>query len=101
MKAEVDSVELCALLSSIVRAMVSDPDTVHVSSRPLPSGSTMIQIKVARERDKGKLIGKQGRTARSLRIIVQAIGKEQGHNYHLDIEGAIIDSTWGPQELEQ
>lgn len=98
MNAELDSVELCTLLSSLVRAMVGSPDAVHVSSRPSPDGSTMIQIKVAQGHDMGKLIGKQGRTAHSLRIIVQAIGKEQRQNYRLDIEELAIDSTTGSQE---
>jgi predicted RNA-binding protein YlqC (UPF0109 family) len=53
----------------------------------------MIQIKVAHGCDMGKLIGRQGRTARSLRIIVQAIGKEQGQDYQVDIDGAATDPT--------
>lgn len=85
-----DSVELCNLVALLVRGMVSDPDAVHVSARPSPSGSTMIQIKVAQGRDMGKLIGKQGRNARSLRIIVQTIGKEQGQDYEVDIDRADI-----------
>jgi predicted RNA-binding protein YlqC (UPF0109 family) len=95
MKPEADSVELCSLLSSIVRAIVSDPDAVRVSSSPSPSGSTIIQIKVSPGRDVAKLIGRQGRTARSLRIIVQVIGKERGRDYHLDIDETNIDSTLG------
>jgi predicted RNA-binding protein YlqC (UPF0109 family) len=51
----------------------------------------MIQIKVANGHDLGKLIGKQGRTARSLRIIAQAIGKERGQDYQVDIEGTTTD----------
>jgi predicted RNA-binding protein YlqC (UPF0109 family) len=57
--------------------MVTVPDAVHVSSRSLPNGSTMIQIKVPQGRDMGKLIGKQGRTAASLRIIVKAQDTER------------------------
>lgn len=71
--------------------MVSNPDDVHVSSRLSPSGSTIIQIKVVHTQDMGKLIGKQGRTARSLRVIFQAIAKEQGRHYQLDIDGVTTD----------
>jgi predicted RNA-binding protein YlqC (UPF0109 family) len=53
----------------------------------------MIEIKVANGHDLGKVIGKQGRTARSLRIIAQAIGKEKGQDYQIDIEGVTTDST--------
>lgn len=88
MKTQMDSVALCNLVALLVQGMVSDPDAVHVSSRPSPSGSTMIQIKVAQGRDVGKLIGKQGRNARSLRIIIQTIGKEQGQDYEVDIDRA-------------
>lgn len=98
MKTEVDSVELCALLSSLVRAMVSAPDAVRVSSRPSQDGSTMIQIRVAPGRDVGKVIGRQGRTAHSLRIIVQAIGKEQGQAYGVDIEEGAADPMPGSRE---
>jgi predicted RNA-binding protein YlqC (UPF0109 family) len=93
MKTQDDSIELCHILSLLVRAMVSDPDTVHLSSRHSPGGSTVIEIKVANRHDLGKLIGKQGRTARSLRIIAQAIGKEKGQDYRIDIEGTTTDST--------
>ncbi len=92
MKTEDDSIEFCHILSLLIRAMVSDPGAVHLSSRHSPGGSTMIEIKVAR-RDLGKLIGKQGRTARSLRIIAQAIGNEKGQDYRIDIEGTTTDST--------
>jgi predicted RNA-binding protein YlqC (UPF0109 family) len=98
MKTRDDSIELCNLLSLLVRAMVSASDTVSVTSSPSPCGPTMIQIKVAEGRDVGKIIGKQGRTAHSLRIIVQAIGKQQGQDYHIDIQGATIDLASPPQQ---
>lgn len=78
--------------------MVGAPDTVSVTASPSPSGLTMIQITVAEGRDVGKIIGKQGRTAHSLRIIVQAIGKEQGEDYHIDIQGVTIDLALAPQQ---
>jgi hypothetical protein len=91
MDAASQAVEVCALMSSLVRAMVSNPDAVQVSSKFSPSGSTIIQIKVVHTQDMGKLIGKQGRTVRSLRIIFQAIAKEQGRHYKLDIDGTTTD----------
>jgi len=93
MRTEDDSIQLCHILSLLIRAMVSDPDAVHLSSKRSPGGSTMIQIKVANGHDLGKVIGKQGRTARSLRIIAQAIGKEKGQDYQVDIGGTTADST--------
>jgi predicted RNA-binding protein YlqC (UPF0109 family) len=91
MKTEDDPIELCHILTLLVRAMVSDPSAVYLSSRRSPGGSTKIEIKIANRHDLGKLIGKQGRIARSLRIIAQAIGKEKGQDYQIDIEGATTD----------
>ncbi len=93
-----DSIELCNILSLLVRAMVRAPDTVHVSSMRTTDGSTLIQIKVESGHDLGKLIGRQGRTAHSLRTIVQAIGKEKGHNYRIDIDVATANPIEGPEE---
>ncbi|HEY5213307.1 MAG TPA: KH domain-containing protein [Acidobacteriaceae bacterium] len=89
--AESQIAEVCVLMSLIVRAIVSNKDAVHVSSRLSPDGSTIIRIKVAQGPDKGKLIGKQGRTARSLRVIFQAIAQGQGQHYQLDIDGGDFD----------
>lgn len=45
-----------------------------------------------RGNDTGKVIGRQGRTAQSLRVIVQAIGREHGKDYKLDIEESSPDT---------
>jgi predicted RNA-binding protein YlqC (UPF0109 family) len=91
MTAECEDAEVCALMNLLVRAMVSKPDAVRVTSTLSPGGSTIIQIKVAPGQDLGKLIGSQGRTARSLRIIFQAIAKQQGKNYQIDIDGITLE----------
>ena len=85
--------DVCVLMSLLVRAIVSNKDAVHVSSELSPSGSTIIRIKVAQGLDTGKLIGKQGRTARSLRIIFQAIAQGQGQHYQLDIDDGDFDGS--------
>jgi uncharacterized protein len=94
-----DSIELCNLLSLLVRAMINGPEPVVVSAKLLPSGSTMLQVNLTNERDLGRLIGKQGRTAHSLRVIVQTIGRAQGRNYQLDIDGSTFGSTQTSQEV--
>lgn len=86
MAAESQIAQVCALMSLLVRAMVSNPSAVVVSAEESPSGSTIIRVRVATGADMGKLIGKQGRTARSLRIIFHAIAMEQGQQYQLDID---------------
>ena len=86
---------MCTLITLLVRAMVSNCDAVTVSPVLSSNAPTIIQIKVAPGSDMGKLIGKQGRTARSLRIIFQTIAKEQGRHYRFDIEGASIETAIG------
>lgn len=83
----IGAAEICALLTGLIRAMVRDRDAVSVT--PLPSvvsGSTILEVTVS-ARDMGRIIGRQGRIARSLRIIVLAIGTEQQHLYKLDLNG--------------
>ena len=64
------------LIELIARALVDKPDEVAVTALE-GSQATVLELKVARE-DLGKIIGKQGRTARSLRTILSAAsGKER------------------------
>ena len=64
------------LIERIARALVDNPDEVAVTALE-GSQATVLELKVAKE-DLGKIIGKQGRTARSLRTILSAAsGKER------------------------
>jgi predicted RNA-binding protein YlqC (UPF0109 family) len=46
--------------------------------------SSVLKLRVAPS-DIGKVIGKQGRTARSMRTILGAVSMKQHHRYTLDI----------------
>jgi predicted RNA-binding protein YlqC (UPF0109 family) len=60
------------LLELIARSLVDHPDEVDI--KEIDKGqSTVLELKVARE-DLGKVIGKQGRTARSIRTILATAG---------------------------
>lgn len=63
--------ELKHLIEVMVKALVDFPEQVHVSDVE-GEQTTVIELKVARE-DLGKVIGKEGRTARSLRTILAAV----------------------------
>ena len=64
------------LIERIARALVDKPEEVSVSALE-GSQATVLELKVAKD-DLGKIIGKQGRTARSLRTILGAVfGKER------------------------
>jgi predicted RNA-binding protein YlqC (UPF0109 family) len=71
------------LILEIVRALVDQPEEVVVELIQ-DRDATVIQLKVAHQ-DIGKVIGKQGRTARSLRTILGAASMKLHHRFSLDI----------------
>jgi len=58
------------LMEYIAKALVDDPDEVRVAE-VAGERVTVIELRVA-QTDLGKVIGKQGRTARALRTILNA-----------------------------
>ena len=71
------------LVAFIARALVDDPASVTVAEVD-GENSKVLELKVAPE-DLGKVIGKQGRTARSLRTIVAAAGMKRRTRVTLEI----------------
>jgi uncharacterized protein len=59
-------------LEHLVKGIVDNPDEVQVASRTLRRGR-VLEVRVHPD-DLGKVIGRNGRTARSLRTIVGALG---------------------------
>jgi predicted RNA-binding protein YlqC (UPF0109 family) len=81
----IDSIDssVCTLLSSIVSALVDETAEVRITPTPQSEG---VCFRVAvHNNDVGKLIGKQGRTAKSLRVIFSAIGMKARRRYSLEI----------------
>jgi hypothetical protein len=58
------------LITYIAKALVDNPDQVEVSEVE-GNQTSVLELKVAKE-DLGKVIGKQGRTARAMRTILSA-----------------------------
>ena len=58
------------LINYIARALVDEPEQVSVSEVE-GNQTSVLELKVAKE-DLGKVIGKQGRTARAMRTILSA-----------------------------
>ena len=58
------------LVETMAKALVDKPDEVEVTEVE-GEQTSVIELKVAKE-DLGKIIGKQGRTARALRTIISA-----------------------------
>ncbi len=78
-----NSNDIADALTTLIRLMVDRPEAVMVESIPIEEGST-IRISVD-PGDIGKIIGKQGRTARSLRVLVTAMGMASKQRISLDI----------------
>ena len=67
----------------IVKALVDDEEAVDVRAIER-EGTTRIEVRVA-QTDMGKVIGKQGRTARSIRTILGAAGMKLNRRFTLEI----------------
>jgi predicted RNA-binding protein YlqC (UPF0109 family) len=61
-------------LEHLVRGIVDHPDDVQVSSKALRRGQ-LLQVRVHPE-DLGRVIGRNGRTARALRTVMSALSTE-------------------------
>lgn len=59
-------------LEHLVKGIVDHPDEVQVAARTLRRGQ-VLEVRVHPE-DLGKVIGRNGRTARALRTVVTALG---------------------------
>ena len=71
------------LITEIARVLVDAPQDVAVEAVAV-ADSTSLRLRVA-PGDVGKVIGKQGRTVRSLRTILGAVSMKSHHRYTLDI----------------
>ena len=71
------------LIATIAEALVDDPDSVEVDELEDDRG-VIVELRVARD-DIGKVIGKDGRTAQSIRSLLNAAAAKQVCRAHLDI----------------
>lgn len=71
------------LVEEIAKALVDEPEQVQVSAVD-GEQTTVLELRVA-PNDLGKVIGKQGRTARSIRTILGAASMKLKKRYTLEI----------------
>ena len=83
------------LMTEIAKALVDEPDAVIVDAVERDE-NTVLRLHVA-PTDVGKVIGKQGRTARSMRTILGAVSMKHHHRYTLDILEDNADNADEPQ----
>ena len=83
------------LIGEIARSLVDKPEEVSVKATP-QEGGTALYLRVDPS-DVGKVIGKQGRTARSLRTILSAVSVKLHHRYSLEIVEQVKPANLSPE----
>jgi uncharacterized protein len=72
------------LLEYLTRELVDEPDEVSVEEFEEDDGTLVLELSVA-EDDYGKVIGRGGRTANALRLIVKAAAVKEDRRVLVDI----------------
>ena len=71
------------LLTYIAKSLVDNPDAVEVTERQ-GDGEILLELRVASE-DMGKVIGRQGRIAKWIRVLMRSVGQRKGIRVSVDI----------------
>ena len=73
------------LVEYIAKAITTHPEDVVVEQESDEDGRVVIKLKVNSD-DKGRVIGKQGRIAQSIRSLLRVAAVKEGVHISLDIE---------------
>jgi predicted RNA-binding protein YlqC (UPF0109 family) len=84
-EAQSPAIELEELVRYMATNLVEEPDDVTVTAEQRGS-SVQINLRVA-AKELGKVIGREGRIARSMRTIVMVAGSRNNVRANLDIDG--------------
>ena len=71
-------------LAAVIRLIVDRPEDVEIEEVWTDDRSCIFELRVEDD-DLGKVIGRQGRTARSLRALLETRGLHEGVEYGLEI----------------
>ena len=71
------------LLTWIEQNLVEKPDQVSVTEREA-NGETVFEVRVA-DGDMGKVIGRQGRIVKEIRILMKAVAQRKGKKVSVEI----------------
>ena len=72
------------LVEYIARSLASNPDEVVVTEEEDEEGKVILKLTVAEE-DKGKLIGREGRVAQAIRVLLRVAAVKAGARVNLEI----------------
>lgn len=71
------------LLTYIVQSLVDDPAQVSVTERKA-DGEIIFEVRVA-DGDMGKVIGRNGRIVKQIRILMRAVAQRKGNKVSVEI----------------
>lgn len=72
------------LVEFVAKSLVDNHDEVRVSDVTSADGFTVYEVSCDQE-EKGKLIGRSGRTAKAFRTLVRSVGARQGKKVTVEI----------------
>ena len=70
-------------MTYIIQSLVENPDEVSVTERKA-EGETVFEVRVA-EGDMGKVIGRQGRIVKEIRVLMKAVAQRKGKKVSVEI----------------
>jgi uncharacterized protein len=79
----IEGATAATVLEYITKSVVDDPDAVEVDSAQGRGGTVSLEVQVADD-DMGRVIGKRGRVANSIRTVVRAAAARDG--VEVDVE---------------
>ena len=71
------------LLTYVVQNLVDSPGEVSVTEREA-GGESVFEVRVA-EGDMGKVIGRQGRVVKEIRILMKAVARRKGKKVSVEV----------------
>jgi hypothetical protein len=71
------------LIEFVARSLVDDPTQVQVS-QSRGTGKVHLELRVAKE-DMGRVIGKSGRVANAMRVLLRVAAAKEGKQVSLDV----------------
>lgn len=80
----------------VVKSLVSNPDAVQVERR-IDEKGVLLELTVDPE-DLGRVIGKRGATAQSLRTLLRALGTKNDARYNLKIVDNGVGGNYGSSD---
>ena len=85
--------QLKQLVEYIAQSIVTHPNDVVVTEEENEQGRVFITLQVHPE-DKGKVIGRQGRVAQSIRSLLRVAAVKNGVHANLDIDRFRLRRSW-------